>query len=777
MSLNKIRVTLATILLVLALVALIFFWRQNAGLQVGGGISVPKMLWLAYAVGAWFVVPFFLWRDHRLDPSVRRIFGIFWVVMMTRGVIELVCLYGFHHWHPGYGIGHDLFSIGLLLGLRHRSREVSAIDCRALGFRVTLLVGLLVESAFAGMFVQTGAHQKAIYFVSTEGAWGFLNVLTMLVIMFAYPDLLRTLWGLYFPGTTRPMRRWVRLIRATAAATTVLCVTGALIAWTWMADLERRALQFQRVGFGIYESCEQLSADFRANNVRGIADFVVDGDVTWTSDSVEHGHPFELRRWRRGGPQRPLAHALVELCQAHPDLQQVAFKLHLLDEVEATDDVLLQLRFEITSARRSDAGLLRCRFRHCDDGRWRVTETRLIEGRTVTGSGALLVDQASSAGLGFTMGQDPRFTPGHSCDAHACDGPSRLHFQTMRHAYGGCAAADIDGDRRDDVLFCAGGQTALYRNRGDGSFEDVTERSGLADLWHFNTGGLADLDNDGDQDLFLGAFYGRNRLFVNLGDGTFRDITDSSGLGRDDLVTCFSYFDFDNDGDLDLYLGRFLEAEHEIPDSFLYARNGQPNILYRNDGDLRFTDVTESAGVGERGLTLSVAAADYDRDGDQDLYVANDFGRNILYQNQGDGTFRDVAKESGALAIGGSMSASWGDYDNDGNLDLYVGAIRSNQRWFVQPITARRMVLKFIREGKFGSDNPVFSDLQSFMGDRWVEIGNYALAGNSLLQQGHDGTFVDRAEELGARPAGWYWGSAFLDRPTPPTRGARGCCR
>ncbi len=92
-----------------------------------------------------------------------------------------------------------------------------------------------------------------------------------------------------------------------------------------------------------------------------------------------------------------------------------------------------------------------------------------------------------------------------------------------------------------------------------------------------------------------------------------------------------------------------------------------------------------------------------------------------------------------------------------------MAAIRSNQRWFVQPLTARRVVLKFIREGKIGVDNPAFSDLKNYMGSNWVNIGNHALAGNSLLHQNADGTFTEMAEIAHARPAGWYWSSGFLD--------------
>jgi hypothetical protein len=391
-------------------------------------------------------------------------------------------------------------------------------------------------------------------------------------------------------------------------------------------------------------------------------------------------------------------------------------------------------------------------------------ESSLIEGVSVAGPTNYFEDEAALRGLDYVNAPDRRFTPGTECASEAeAAGGGKLKFQTMRHAYGGCATADYDGDGDDDVLLCSGGQPALYRNRGDGTFEDATATAGLAGLWHINTGGFADLDNSGRQHLLLSSFYGKTHLFANDGNGGFTDVTAASGIRSDNLVTCFCFFDYDNDGKLDLYLGRFLDARTEIPDSFLYARNGEPNVLYRNEGGLRFTDVTASAGVGDRGLTLALAAADYDADGDQDVYLANDFGRNVLYQNQGDGTFRDVAKETGSLAIGGSMSASWGDYDNDGRLDLYVGAIRSNQRWFVQPLTAKRVLYKFIREGRLLTKNPVFQDLRNSLGDDWLNIGNHAMAGNSLLKQNADGTFSDVAERAAARPAGWYWSCGFFD--------------
>jgi hypothetical protein len=757
---------LSLTLALLAALGVAFYYRQNAGLQVGGAISPPKMLWLAYALTAWFVVPFFLWRDARLSAPVRRLFGAFWALMVARGIVEMILMYGFHHWNPIYGIGHDATCVLLILTLRRGLTGASVPDRRALRYSSSLLVGLAAEMTFAGMFMQTGAHTSAVYFASTEASWGYINLATSVVLFFVYPDLLFTLVSLYFPGFGWETPRRLRWARVGAAFLTVLIATAALAFWTHMMRTEAEAARFQKIGFEIIDSCIKFKEDFVKDNRKGMADFIVSGDGSWQREMVTHDHPFELKRWKPGGPSRSLRQAMSDWRQRLPQSPQkiqAAFKIHLLDEVVSPEEAVAQIRFEVTGTKTTDAGLLRCRFRRGEGGRWRVVESALIEGTSVKGTGNYFVEAAARSGLHFVMEPDRRFVPGDRCTGHDCPGPTKLKFQTMRHAYAGCATADFDGDGHDDVLFCSGGRLALYRNMGDGTFEDVTKKAGLANLWHINTAGFADLNNDGYPDLFLSAFFGKTYLFKNNGDGTFTDVTARSGIRSDDLVTCFCFFDYNNDGKLDLYLGRFLDARTDIPDSFLYARNGQGNVLYRNDGNFHFTDVTAQAGVREGGLTLSVAAADYDGDGHQDLFVANDFGRSVLYKNNGDGTFRDVTLATGALAIGGNMSATWGDYDNDGRLDLYVAAIRSNQRWFVQPLTARRVLYKYIREGRLLTTNPVFTDLRKHMGDNWVNIGNEALAGNFLFHQNADGTFTNVAEKAGARPAGWYWSSGFFD--------------
>ena len=238
---------------------------------------------------------------------------------------------------------------------------------------------------------------------------------------------------------------------------------------------------------------------------------------------------------------------------------------------------------------------------------------------------------------------------------------------------GGGIMDDFDGDGLLDIVSSTIDPCEpmnFYRNDGRGGFEDVSERSGLTS----QLGGLnvihADYDNDGDLDLFVlrGGWLGaegriRNSLLRNDGTGSFEDVTRAAGLDAPAYPTQTGGFaDYDNDGDLDLYIGN--EAEDE--------GKPYPSQLFRNEGDGTFIDVAEAAGVRNDRMAKSVAWGDYDNDGDPDLYVSN-LGPNRLYRNEGDGTFIDVAARAGVVEPAGRSFPSWFfDYDNDGDLDLFV---------------------------------------------------------------------------------------------------------
>ena len=241
---------------------------------------------------------------------------------------------------------------------------------------------------------------------------------------------------------------------------------------------------------------------------------------------------------------------------------------------------------------------------------------------------------------------------------------------------GGVAVADVDGDRLLDVYLVSGHGDRLYRNLGDLRFEDVTEQANLGHDGEGRGAYFIDFDNDGDQDLFVTQVYAPNRLFQNLGSGKFVDVTKDVGLPlRDDLVSHSAvWFDFDNDGFLDVYIGNYGDwLGNELPLVQADSRNGQANMLFRNNGQGAFEDATSRAHAGDTGWAQAVSHFDVNRDGWQDLYIANDFGQDILLVNHGGRRFVSQVIGEGRYLHG--MSVGFTDVNNDGAEDVYVSNI------------------------------------------------------------------------------------------------------
>ncbi|MCY2988292.1 MAG: CRTAC1 family protein [Planctomycetota bacterium] len=268
----------------------------------------------------------------------------------------------------------------------------------------------------------------------------------------------------------------------------------------------------------------------------------------------------------------------------------------------------------------------------------------------------------------------------------------------------GLATFDYDGDGLIDIYFLNGaplrGTTVavppthhLYRNEGDWQFRDVTDAAGIGELGFGLGVTVGDYDNDGFPDLYANN-YGANALYHNNGDGTFTAVTRAAGVGNGELVgagTCF--LDMDGDGDLDLYVGNYLDFSYEehvvhtvdgiprypLPRDYVPV----PDTLFRNNGDGTFTDVSAEAGISRvSGTTMGVVAADYDRDGDTDLLVVCDVAENLCFRNDGHGHFTEVGVQNGTAYNGtgdanGSMGVDCGDCDNDGWLDFFVTSYQS----------------------------------------------------------------------------------------------------
>jgi len=317
------------------------------------------------------------------------------------------------------------------------------------------------------------------------------------------------------------------------------------------------------------------------------------------------------------------------------------------------------------------------------------------------------------------------------------------------YGHNGIAVGDYDGDGREDLYVCqpAGLPNRLYRNNGDGTFDDATVAAGVDVLDGSSMALFGDLDNDGDQDLVVVAGT-RLLLFLNDGKGkyTLREKTGFKLSGA--TLTSVALADYDRDGHLDLYVCAYdfwlSGANYNAPTPYYDATNGPPNFLYRNRGDGTFDDVTAPSGMGQNNNRFSFAAswADYDNDGWPDLYVANDFGRNNLYHNNGDGTFADVAAKAGVEDPGAGMSVAWGDYDGDGLLDLYVSNMWSS--------AGQRLTF-----------NPAFADVAA---DQTVrEAFQRQARGNSLFKNNGDGTFRDVTRQAGVEFGRWAWSSGFWD--------------
>ncbi len=337
------------------------------------------------------------------------------------------------------------------------------------------------------------------------------------------------------------------------------------------------------------------------------------------------------------------------------------------------------------------------------------------------------------------------------------------YYRAIHYNHGtAVAVADVDGDGLPDLFFVNQiGKSALYRNLGGDRFEDITESAGLA------IGGdracvgasFADIDNDGDPDLFVTCIRDGNLLFENDGHGHFKDITAQAGVaGTHGHSSGAVFFDFDGDGLLDLFVtnvGVYTTEEKRqgspyvgVLDAFaghLHPERTERSILYKNLGGNRFQDVTESSGLKNSGWSGDAVPFDYDGDGRTDLYVLNMQGQNELWRNLGGGKFEAVGRRVVPATPWGAMGVQVLDWNGDGKLDLYVTDMHTDMAGELKPGDEKK------------KHDPATMFPLRFLGTD----GNHVL-GNALYTNLGEGKFVEQSD-LANVESGWPWGPSAGD--------------
>ncbi|MCH8921774.1 MAG: VCBS repeat-containing protein [Planctomycetes bacterium] len=459
----------------------------------------------------------------------------------------------------------------------------------------------------------------------------------------------------------------------------------------------------------------------------------------------------------RRGPSR-LEAVLRELIDPFSKDQRMRVATKIVAVTNHGDTVSTDVLFQASGL--ADGGSLQqnaqwtCRWAPVDDDgappRLLSIEVNSYEEIESRSPGETLLVDCTLAVLGHTRAFREQLAPGVPYWLERLD----TSVVTPTDVRSGVSIGDVNGDGLDDVYVCqpAGLPNRLFLQNTDGTVRDVAAEMGVNWLDRTRSALFLDLDNDGDQDLVVAL---GNDLVIHENDGRGRFIK-RSVLPLLRPGNSLAAVDYDQDGDIDLFACVYYAHDRDPgqlmdPIPYYDARNGGRNVLWRNDisadGLWKFTDVTQLVGLDKENSRWSFAASweDYDNDGDADLYVANDFGRNNLYRNDlasdGGRSFTDVAASAGAQDAAFGMSVSWADYNHDGWMDLYI----SNM------FTAAGNRITYQRRFQPGLDEAAKKKYQ------------YLARGNTLFAGSSEGVFRDVSIEAGVTMGRWSWASQFFD--------------
>ena len=432
-------------------------------------------------------------------------------------------------------------------------------------------------------------------------------------------------------------------------------------------------------------------------------------------------------------------------------VETAEFQITGIEEVTSAPlTVRLDIRYDLVLQRRNEqreerVGSWRTEWLRDESAAWKARRWEATEETLSVTRGPAFIDVTPQA-LGRTESYTRQMLRGSDYWRTVLDGACGIDV----YGNNGVAVGDFDNDGFDDLYVCqpSGLPNRLYRNRGDGTLEDVTEKAGVGVLDGTACALFADFENRGRQDLLVVCGSGP-LLFQNQGDGTFSIKRDAFKFKSppQGTFTHAALADYDGDGRLDVYFCLYsyylgLDQYH-YPIPYFDARNGPPNFLLHNEGNGTFVDSTEAAGLNAENDRYSFACAwgHSDSGGLPDLYVANDFGRANLYRNNGNGTFTAVSSQAHVEDAGAGMSACWADFDNDGNQDIYAANMWSSAG---QRVSAQKR-------------------FQEKASQEIRALYRRHARGNSLYRNQGNGTFQNIGQQAGVEMGRWSWCSDFWD--------------